>query len=698
MAPFVHTLLISFIFLAYTADAQVWNVDQKLSPDEWNYRDQFSQNLAVNDQFLFAASNTKWFISSGINNDTLGAVCIFKFDSTQNQWKFLQYLRPSSGSNSYGCSIACTDSTLVVGDTSDIIHNGKNYRNAGCIYVYRLIPDGVWIEVGRYTASKPKEKGVFGTAVQVSERTIVVGSPGDPTDHNDSNWFQEAGAVYIFQKQTGGQWKELGKLCDNLRRTSERFGASISLRSEWLAIGVPGEDYNENEKFPVDQAGAVCMYRQDIDGFFYFRQKILDDLRLLRHNFGLVTSLGPLGLLCQGKNPTNSTLLLRDFGTTWQIVDRINFSNGSSPQIGTILGQSENFVAIAEPQKVNTAPTDPFQNTTGQVHIFENNSGVLTHHYTIRCPYNHLNDFGKSFILKDSLLIVGAYKDRYNEDSTFTQIQGGSILVYSPKPCVTKYDTIKDENCYVIYSPSGKPITESRHFTDTVILDGGCLKLVDTEFKIHQKTYHTIDTISCVPYTTPSGSEIVARSTIIFDLLVNSNGCDSVIRINLTYNHPNTDVVLHESKGELQSLEFESVYYHWFDCFNREVILEDSSRKFAPLEEGLYAVALKKGDCLDTSTCRFINRSQLIFPYWDTIRVYPNPSYGKTYLDLGQRYDEVEIWLSDNKGRTIEHGIYRNIYTLDFTLPVESGMYILRVKPKNQGIKYFKVMNVGRGG
>ena len=61
------------------------------------------------------------------------------------------------------------------------------------------------------------------------------------------------------------------------------------------------------------------------------------------------------------------------------------------------------------------------------------------------------------------------------------------------------------------------------------------------------------------------------------------------------------------------------------------------------------------------------------------IDIYPNPSYGKLIVDLGQNYSEVNIELSNIFGQKVNSWSFNQIHNTELKLQFEKGLYFLKI-------------------
>ncbi|MGB0431177.1 MAG: choice-of-anchor tandem repeat GloVer-containing protein [Bacteroidia bacterium] len=98
-------------------------------------------------------------------------------------------------------------------------------------------------------------------------------------------------------------------------------------------------------------------------------------------------------------------------------------------------------------------------------------------------------------------------------------------------------------SCKPIASPSGKYTwSQSGVYYDTLLNTMGCDSIIKLNLTITEPTKTAIDTFACKLYTSPSGKHIWNSDGVYFDTLQTLGGCDSIIEITLdiiTYAEPN---------------------------------------------------------------------------------------------------------------------------------------------------------------
>ncbi len=170
---------------------------------------------------------------------------------------------PTAGDN-FGKAVAVQGTVLVVGS--------PNESGSGAVYVYRRT-GSTWAEEAHLHASNGSSGYGFGTSVAVDGNTIVVGSPGEPSDATGLNGDQTnimapgSGAVYVFEL-AGTMWNQTAYVKASNTKSSAAFGQSVAIRGTLFSVGAAGEgsssvgvngDQTDNS---VAGAGAVYVFTQ----------------------------------------------------------------------------------------------------------------------------------------------------------------------------------------------------------------------------------------------------------------------------------------------------------------------------------------------------------------------------------------------------------------------------------------------------
>jgi hypothetical protein len=226
--------------------------------------------------------------------------------------------------------------------------------DAGAAYVFERQTDGTWLEVARLVAALPGVFAHLGWSVALDGDRAVVGAV------SDSAAGVLAGAALVFERQADGTWLEVAKLADPLAQFGDSLGHAVALAGDDALVAAPLDDD------AASSAGAVHVFRRDASGAWSHVQQLSGGVGQPNARFG--QSIG---------------------------------ADGATAVIGTALsGQANN---------------DP-----GRVYVFERDAaGVWSENQVLfgktNSPYF---GFGLDVDLADDLLVVGSRRNAFGSSGT----------------------------------------------------------------------------------------------------------------------------------------------------------------------------------------------------------------------------------------------------------------------------------------
>lgn len=156
----------------------------------------------------------------------------YVFVRSGSTWSQQQKLTASDGSTDdfFGYSVAVWGDTVVVGAYGD------DDRGSNSVSAYVFTRSGTtWAQQQKLSASDGVGSDFFGSSVDVSCDTIVVGANGDDDNGGDS------GSAYVFTR-SGSSWSQQQKLTASDGAASDYFGSSVSLSGDTVVVGADGDD------------------------------------------------------------------------------------------------------------------------------------------------------------------------------------------------------------------------------------------------------------------------------------------------------------------------------------------------------------------------------------------------------------------------------------------------------------------------
>jgi hypothetical protein len=216
-----------------------------------------------------------------------GAMYLFR-RNTSGEWSQEAYIKagnPDTG-DGFGRSntLSADGNTLAVGalreDSAATGIDGDQDNNsatdAGAVYVFSRNSSAEWRQQAYIKAGNADSEDVFGWSPSLSsdgntlavaaqtEDSSAMGINNDPDDNSANN----AGAAYLFNLNSSGEWRQQAYIKANNTEEEDLFGRSLFLSADGqtLAVGAVWEDSaatgingNQSDNSIVG-AGAVYLY------------------------------------------------------------------------------------------------------------------------------------------------------------------------------------------------------------------------------------------------------------------------------------------------------------------------------------------------------------------------------------------------------------------------------------------------------
>jgi len=236
--------------------------------------DLFGHSVALHGDTLAVGAFAEDSAATGINGDqadnsatNAGAVYVFTRDSG-GTWSQQAYIKASNtGANDqFGKAVALYGDTLAVGAGGE-----------EAVYVFTRDSGGSWSQQAYLKASNGGNIQ-FGGSIALHGDTLAVGARNEGSaatgvngDESD-NSAGEAGAVYVFTRDSGGSWSQQAYVKASNTGTGDYFGSSVALHGDTLAVGAISEDSaatgiggNQSDN-SAQSAGAVYVFTRDDAG------------------------------------------------------------------------------------------------------------------------------------------------------------------------------------------------------------------------------------------------------------------------------------------------------------------------------------------------------------------------------------------------------------------------------------------------
>lgn len=252
-----------------------WTELQKLVASNRSADSYFGSAVCANDSNIIIGAPNAYSYD--------GAIYIFKKDSL-GYWQENQIIT-GSNTEGLGFSLDIKGNQIVIGAPFASVgpYSSSYYLDlSGVVYIGMEQSNGNWQINNGFEANDRAEYATFGFPVKFSaDGNIIAGAYGESLDENGANSLSSAGAVYVFT-DSGSQ---LQKIVASDRAEYATFGLSISTFDDLIAIGAPHKNGSSI------QEGAVYMFKKDTSGTYQETQIITSSLPYSENKFGYSVSM-----------------------------------------------------------------------------------------------------------------------------------------------------------------------------------------------------------------------------------------------------------------------------------------------------------------------------------------------------------------------------------------------------------------------
>nr|VFK62466.1 MAG: FG-GAP repeat-containing protein [Candidatus Kentron sp. UNK]VFK70510.1 MAG: FG-GAP repeat-containing protein [Candidatus Kentron sp. UNK] len=209
----------------------------------------------------------------------VGAAYIFEYDSSDGQWKKKQELMSSDGAAGDHFGFAVS----LSGDRALIgarLHDTWGQTNAGAAYVFERNSSGQWSQKQKLMALDNKPYNDFGVAVSMEDNRAVIGA-----GYHDADGKTNVGAAYAFECDHDGRWSQKQKLMASDGAAGDRFGMSVSLSDDRVVIGCHLHDSGAGD------TGAAYIFQRNGIGEWREERKLTAGDGVAGDQFGFRVSI-----------------------------------------------------------------------------------------------------------------------------------------------------------------------------------------------------------------------------------------------------------------------------------------------------------------------------------------------------------------------------------------------------------------------
>ncbi len=222
----------------------------------------------------------------------------------------------------FGSGVAISGDTAVVGAPGSDVAGSSS----GAAYVFTRDAKGHWTQGQKLTPSDGATGDLFGNSAALNNDTTLIGARGDSSQGNF------AGAVYVFVRDTNGQWNQVQKLTANDGTAGNLFGCSVALLGDTALIGARGAEASNGSP------GAAYIFTRGTNGQWSQTQKLTADDGAAGDGFGFSVALSDNTILIGARRGVNDKgsasgvayIFTQDTNRQWNQWQKLTASDGAA--------------------------------------------------------------------------------------------------------------------------------------------------------------------------------------------------------------------------------------------------------------------------------------------------------------------------------------------------------------------------------
>lgn len=195
----------------------------------------FGTSIAISGNYILVGSANRYAPLFGY-----GGAYLFKINSNSSITQIAK-IQPSDidAAVNFGISVAISGDYIVVGANEE---NSAEYE-AGSAYVFKRNSDTNITQIAKLYASDIEHGDNFGNAVDIDDTYIVIGALKEDTTAPN------AGSAYLFKINSDSNVSQIAKLHANDASLNNYFGGSLSIDSDYIAIGAIGDENSQSSAY-----------------------------------------------------------------------------------------------------------------------------------------------------------------------------------------------------------------------------------------------------------------------------------------------------------------------------------------------------------------------------------------------------------------------------------------------------------------
>ena len=603
-----------------------WEHQQRIIPNDTAFQGRFGESVAISYPYIIVGAE-KNDLDSTNANALLDAGAAYIFEKTGAQWQQMDKLSPNQGRVStayFGRSVAIHgDRALVGSPRAWLAKPSGGYLYAfGLVYEYARQANGSWNQVSMLLDTIGNVSGgEFGERVILTDSLAFISAIAMPIDTVTS-----AGIVTVMKRTGNNNWTAIQDIQAIYPFDNDFFGTALDYDDGNLIVGVEAEDHDQFNQNPMAGAGSAYWFSLDPQtDSLHIQHKILPQDRLVPNStfdfFGCDVAIDAGYLLVGARNDDDDTLNLTQ------------------------------------------------TNAAGTAYFFD----------TI-CPAT-AGGYNAAICEGDSILFGNQYLKSGGSYTTVLTAQSGcdSIVTLSLTLLNKGKDSIAVSECISYTVPSGtRTLFSSGIYKDTLLGANACDSILTINLNILGTSTTSFTDTACKMYPYPSGAGVIKFSGQYFDTLVDIQGCDSILDMNITINNVDTALLVDQVKRQIITIAG-NASFRWLDCENNYAVIPGFINDTSTFVPGTYAVEITQNGCVDTSRCVVLRPSGLSTELQhNDLSIYPNPAKDQIQISWNAAVPLEHIEVFSAKGellKQVEQVKPGHLLSLD----LKDGVYLIKL-------------------
>lgn len=711
-----------------------WFEVQKIVPSDRDASENFGNSVAMSGDYLIATA-------PGDDTDSLGgnfiawtgAAFVFKRNSS-GRWIQKQKIHSPVRTiiDQFGTEVDMTDGWALIGATQeDHDVNETNYIDkAGAAYFFKQNSSGRFVFRQKVVANVRDTEAFFGGCLAINGATAIISAPYEDFDSLGSNYVENAGAAYIFQRNGSNVWQFQQKINGKHRGVNHVFGESVDLEGNRLIAG-QGDDFDFNGGNFLPGAGSINYFEKNSAGEWIQREKFIARDRISGNQFGRSVGMSGEAIIGgaqfqsfdeHGNNfvSTAGAAYIYQPCFTMKTNDTLNICEGDSidifgefrDTIGTYIDTFLTYLGCDSISNIRLEHDPVYQTNLSPVTIctgdsislfgtYQSNSG--TYYQTLT------SEKGCDSVLAVNLSLYPIYNTSIPDVET---CQGDSVMIfgnyesqagiyYDSLSTTDGCDSVITQGLIVNSDFSGVPVNEGICPEDSLLIFGsyqsapgiyydslntskGCDSILVTILN-HHMDYHISDSAEiCTGDTFSFAGNHFTTAGMHQVNFQTTHGCDSNFTIDLDIVVIDSSITF--SQDTLYSNELSGDGYQWYYRENDSaaiVPLGGETNRWIDVSSearGWYRCEITKKACMSLTDAYWwkpvgIER----IANFGELKIFPNPSDGRFRIELSGSLDEMTFRVRNLQGQEVPVEVERSSGFVELIIGASPGVYLLEV-------------------